>query len=442
MIDMHKNPFQIYQNPITLHILSSHILTIGLLITACQPDKQLPTNQPNQSTANQATATANQSQIQPIIVKPAFDLPKDDSKVLAKIGDVVITEKEFERRLNLLTPFTKARYQSPERKREFLDSLIRFELLAKEAQMRGHHLNPDVQLNYKQAMVKELMKKEVRNLVKLSDIPDTEVQTYYQEHLDEYQRPLQMRGSHILIQDQIKAQAVLDELLTLQKEQSKENEKLKDPLVLKKAFGDWALRESIDEESKGKRGDLQYLVKTGTQPKSRLPQAVPAQEILDALFSLKEVGEIYPSLIKSEKGYHLLQKTGERPAFSRSLENVSQEIKNQLLRQKKNKAMEVYVDEIKKQVEINIDEKALSEMKVNLYVTPPTSSDQLMDPSQLLEDEEHKYVEGLGQTLRNALNPNNQGNSHAGHGHQMIEGHPPINQNPQPTPQPQPQPNP
>jgi hypothetical protein len=211
-------------------------------------------------------------------------------------------------------------------------------------------------------------------------------------------------------------------LIALQKEQTKENEKFKDPLVLKKAFGDWALKESLDEESKGKRGDLQYLVKEGVQPKSRLAQSVPTQAILDALFSLKEVGEIYPSLIKSEKGYHLIQKTGERPAFSRSLENVSQEIKNQLLRQKKNKAMESYVDQMKKQVEINIDEKALSEMKINLYVTPPSSSDQLMDPSQLLEDDEQKYLEGLGQTLRNALNPSNQApNSHVGH------GHPPIN---------------
>jgi peptidyl-prolyl cis-trans isomerase C len=409
-----------------IKIYKNQILAIStsILLTACQLDKQstqvAPVAQSTQST--QSTQSAPPSTIQPIIPQSPIEIPKDDSKVLAKVGDVVITEKEFERRLNLLTPFTKARYQSPERKREFLDSLIRFELLAKEAQNRGHHLNPDVQLNYKQAMVKELMRKEVRNLVKLSDIQEAEVQAYYQEHLDEYQRPLQIRGAHILIQDQVKAQAILDELLALQKEQTKENEKLKDPLVLKKAFGDWALKESLDEESKGKRGDLQYLVKVGTQPKSRLAQSIPTQAILDALFSLKEVGEIYPSLIKSEKGYHLIQKTGERPAFSRSLENVSQEIKNQLLRQKKNKAMESYVDQMKKQVEINIDEKALSEMKINLYVTPPSSSDQLMDPSQLLEDDEQKYLEGLGQTLRNALNPSNQpANGHVGH------GHPPIN---------------
>ncbi len=358
---------------------------------------------------------------------------KDDSPVLAQVGDVVITEKEFERRLNLLTPFTKARYQSPERKKEFLDSLIRFELLALESKNRNHHLHPDVQLNYKQALVKEFMKREIRNLVKISDITEAEVKEYYQTHLEDYQRSKQVRGAQILYKDQQKAEQALLKLLEIQKSQQHEVsaqqgeapvKMIKDAMVLKKAFGDLALTESMDEESKGKRGDLQYLVKESKQPKGRLAQSVPPAQVINALFELKEVGEIYPSVVKSDLGFHLIQKTGDRPAFSRSLENVEQEIKNQILRLKKNQAMDQYLTQLKSQTKITIDEEALQKVKIDLYASPPPSTDLLMNADEYMDQENQ---ESLENQLKNTLNLNPFLKPNAPHQGYEFHGHQPVN---------------
>ena len=52
---------------------------------------------------------------------------------LAKIDDVTITLGEFQERINRQSPYIRARYTSLEQKKEFLDSLVRFEVLAKEA---------------------------------------------------------------------------------------------------------------------------------------------------------------------------------------------------------------------------------------------------------------------------------------------------------------------
>ena len=48
-------------------------------------------------------------------------------ETLAKVDDVVITVGEFSERINKQSPYVRARYTSLERKKEFLDNLVRFE---------------------------------------------------------------------------------------------------------------------------------------------------------------------------------------------------------------------------------------------------------------------------------------------------------------------------
>src|SRR5438067_12091978 len=58
---------------------------------------------------------------------------KRDSKhgpVVANVGDDSITAEEFKKRLDETSPFLRARYNTLERKKEFLESVIRNELLA------------------------------------------------------------------------------------------------------------------------------------------------------------------------------------------------------------------------------------------------------------------------------------------------------------------------
>src|SRR5262249_7411119 len=63
---------------------------------------------------------------------------------LAKIDDVTITLGELQEPINRQSPYIRARYTSLEQKKEFLDSLIRFEVLAKEAARRGLDKDPEV----------------------------------------------------------------------------------------------------------------------------------------------------------------------------------------------------------------------------------------------------------------------------------------------------------
>ena len=73
---------------------------------------------------------------------------------------MTITLGEFQERINRQSPYIRARYTSLEQKKEFLDSLVRFEVLAKEAYRRGLDKDPEVVRTMKQVMIQKLMRDE------------------------------------------------------------------------------------------------------------------------------------------------------------------------------------------------------------------------------------------------------------------------------------------
>src|SRR4029077_17975835 len=92
---------------------------------------------------------------------------------LAKIDDVVITLGEFQERINRQSPYIRARYTSLEQKKEFLDSLVRFEVLAKEAFRRGLDKDPEVVRTMKQVMIQKLMRDEFDVKITADTVTDT-----------------------------------------------------------------------------------------------------------------------------------------------------------------------------------------------------------------------------------------------------------------------------
>ena len=128
---------------------------------------------------------------------------------LAKIDDVVITIGEFEERINRQSPYIRARYTSLEQKKEFLDSLVRFEILAKEAYKRGLDKDPEVVRTMKQVMIQKLMANEFDSKVTADTVKDADMQAYYQANLADYVKPEEVRVSGIILKNKAQADRVL-----------------------------------------------------------------------------------------------------------------------------------------------------------------------------------------------------------------------------------------
>ena len=60
--------------------------------------------------------------------------PEKKGPFVAEGNGVAVSAEEFKARLDEQSPFIRSRYTTIERKKEFLDNLVRFEVLAKEAE--------------------------------------------------------------------------------------------------------------------------------------------------------------------------------------------------------------------------------------------------------------------------------------------------------------------
>src|SRR5262249_34284751 len=119
--------------------------------------------------------------------------------VVANVGDETITADEVRQRLNETSPFLRARYNTLDRKKEFLENMIRNELLAQEAVRQGYDKSPAVREQMKRAMVQELIRHQLDSKLSGTDIPDEELKKFYDAHIDEFVKPERARVLHIFL---------------------------------------------------------------------------------------------------------------------------------------------------------------------------------------------------------------------------------------------------
>jgi peptidyl-prolyl cis-trans isomerase C len=265
------------------------------------------------------------------------------SAPLAKIDDVTITVGEFQERINRQSPYIRARYTSLEQKKEFLDSLIRFEILAKEAYKRGLDKDPEVVRTMKQVMIQKLMRDEFDAKVTADSVTDDEMKKYYDANLADYVKPEEVRASAIILKNKAQADRVL---LEAKGDAGKTN----------KGFRDLVGKYSQDEETKLRGGDLRYF---DLQSKD-LPQPV-----IKAAFLLVNTGDVSPVVDAGNGTFYILKQTGRRKAMTKSLDEAKAQIRNKLFREKRLQAQKDFIDNLRGQAKIDINEANLAKVRID-----------------------------------------------------------------------------
>ncbi|MBT8495284.1 MAG: hypothetical protein KJO07_19715, partial [Deltaproteobacteria bacterium] len=169
-------------------------LLVVLAATACRRD-------PKSESGEQSTATS-----------PGVDQTRADLDTpLAVVDGLTITVGDLQDQINQQSPYLRPRYKSVTKQKELLQTMIRFELLAKEATKRGFDRDRDVIRAMKQVMIQKLMEDEFENKLNPSSIPDSEVRDYYDKHPEEFNRSEQVRVSAIVLGDSTRAAQVAAE---------------------------------------------------------------------------------------------------------------------------------------------------------------------------------------------------------------------------------------
>jgi len=269
--------------------------------------------------------------------------PDELSAPLAKIDDVTITLGELQERINRQSPYIRARYTSLEQKKEFLDSLIRFEVLAKEAARRGLDRDPEVVRTMKQVMIQKLMRDEFDAKITAESVADPDMKTYYDANVAEYVKPEEVRVSAIIIKNRAQAERVGGEA---RGEAGKTN----------KGFRDLVARYSQDEDSKLRGGDLRYL--------DAATREVPAP-VVKAAFALTNTGDVSAVVDAGNGTWYVLKQTGRRRAMTKSFDDAKPAIRNKLFRDKRVAEQKKFIDELRDKAKVEINNANLDKVRID-----------------------------------------------------------------------------
>jgi peptidyl-prolyl cis-trans isomerase D len=139
-------------------------------------------------------------------------------------------------------------------------------------------------------------------------VPPADIERAYNESIDQYTTPEQVRASHILLKTEGKDDAAV---------------KAKAEDVLKQAkagadFAELAKKFSDDEANAKNGGDLDFFGKGRMVP-----------EFDRVVFAMEQPGQI-SDLVKTEYGYHIIKLTDKKAGATRKLDEVRQQLTDQL----------------------------------------------------------------------------------------------------------------
>ncbi len=289
---------------------------------------------------------------------------------VAKGDGVVVTADEFKAKLDEQSPFIRARYATLERKKEFLENLIRFELLAHEAEVQKLDKDPEVQATLKKIMVQKLVRKAFDDK-EASQASESDARKYYDEHQDEFVKAERIRLSQIFIKvdkgspDRARRSAEAKKLYAKLKV-----DEAKNPV----AFANVARDSSDDFGSRGAGGDLGY------RTREELARQW-GKEVADAAFALKDMGQ-ESSLIESPQGFHVVKLGARQPALNRGFDEVKPQLVARIGRENRTKEFDEYVKRLRQKASVKIDDAELEKIVVN--AAPAATAGAVMPVAQPL----------------------------------------------------------
>jgi len=249
---------------------------------------------------------------------------------LAKVGNVEITQADFEREIKNLPDFAQKMFESNSGKEKFLEELVKKEILYQEAVKKGFDKDSGylkkVEDFKKITLVGILLEKEIEAKATVSE---KDIKDYYENHKEDFTPVSQIRASHILVKTEQEAKDIAERL--------KKGED----------FAKIAKKSSIDTASAKNGGDLGFISKG---------QMVP--EFESAAVKLKK-GEI-SELVHTQFGYHIIKLTDKNLGQVIGFDNVKNIISQHLIAEKQKEVFDSYLDGLRKNYKVEMNKEAFS----------------------------------------------------------------------------------
>ena len=237
-------------------------------------------------------------------------------KVLATVGGSPITEREVNEFIASLGQRGQA-YNSPEGRRAVLNQIIGNKLLLLDAKRNLIEAEAAFREQLNRMKDNLLISYAGEKIISAVSVSEAEAKEYYENNKSEFKTAETVNASHILVDSEEKAIAIYEEIASG-----------------KKTFED-AAKEYSSCPSKNAGGSLGDFGRG---------QMVP--EFASAVFEMAE-GDVTKVPVKTQFGYHLIKLNAKNPEKEMSYEEIKDELKAGLLNEKRRKAYESKINQLK-----------------------------------------------------------------------------------------------
>jgi peptidyl-prolyl cis-trans isomerase C len=227
--------------------------------------------------------------------------------VLARFDGGHITVGDMEDAIAKKLPAMRAQIATETGRQRFLEELIRYDVLALEAERRG--------FGKREAVTETTFQSAIDRMIRTAfpmdpaAVPAEEVQRVYQEQVRAFNRPEQRRASHILVATAADARSLIATLKGGDRQM----------------FAKLARERSIDAATKTRGGDLGYFDRKGnttSEHGSLVPEPLAA-----ATFALDHEATVTRKPVALKSGFSIVMWTGTTPELRRTLPQVEGELR-------------------------------------------------------------------------------------------------------------------
>ncbi len=264
-----------------------------------------------------------------------------------------ITAEELKERFAEMNPFARARFQTADERKQFVENMARFELLSAEAVKRGLQNDPEVVHQAKTVMVQKLLQQEFDE--KPTPVSEEEVAAFYEKNRGDYVKPEMVRLSHVFVgaaegssEREAKRKAAEKVLADAQALQALDFN----------GFGKLAAEQSEDERTKPLRGDMRYLTMEDLG-------AQYGQEVAKAAAELVQVGQL-SQVVETKDGFHVLKLQARQAALNLGVEQVKAQIQRRLIQEKRAENFNKFVDSLRAGADYKLHDAPITAMELDL----------------------------------------------------------------------------
>ena len=239
-----------------------------------------------------------------------------DERILARVGTLTVSEGELEAFIAELGQRGQ-NYNNPEGRKVILEQLIADKLFLLDARRNLLEGDPAFRAQLNQLKDKLLIRFAAEKALSSVTVSDADAKTYYEENAEQFVTGETVNASHILVD----TEALANEILA----------KINAGEI---SFED-AARQYSSCPSKENGGNL------GDFSKGQM-----VAEFDNAVFSMN-AGEISSSPVKTQFGYHIIKLNSKNESETVPFEQIKDRIKGLLIQEKKAKAYESKVNQLK-----------------------------------------------------------------------------------------------